>query len=159
MTYQDFRQYVADANRYMQGSNEKVAKQFNLDQCEDFDFDLLSGKFWWSKGGTPKVEAKITVVGSVSGQTGSWLWSWANPSLQGVAMDEIKRVRAFGREQAIKKLTKPKWAATEADGWEMAAVSAKLLNGEAVYRCPLGNMFVFFVLYGLRDASSANWPA
>ena len=154
MTNQEFRQYVADANGSMQASNDKARKRFHLDRCEDFDFDLVAGQFWWSKGGAPKVEAKVTVVGSVSGPTGSWLWSWANPSLQGVAMDEIERVRVFGREQAIKKLTEPKWAATDADGWEMAAVSAKLLSGEAVYRCPLGNMFVFFVLHGLHEVSA-----
>ena len=100
------------------------------------------------------VEAQATVVGSVSMQTGSWLWSWANPSLHGVAMDEIQRVRTFGREQGIKKLTEPRWPATDADGWEMAAVSAKLLNGEVVYRCLLGEILVFFVLRGLHAISA-----
>jgi hypothetical protein len=122
---------------------------FQLDHCEDFGFDLVTGRFWWSKQGTSMVEAKATAVGSVSMQTGTWLWSWANPFLKEVAMDEIQRVRTFGREQGILKLTVPRWPADEADGWEMAAVSAKLLNGEIVYRCPMKDILVFFVLRGL----------
>src|SRR5690606_4865162 len=95
---------------------------FGIGQFERYDCDLPTGRFWWSDAGITKVEARLIIVGSISTESNTWLWGWANPHLDGVEMEDIERVKAFGEERGIEKLTERKWPADEIDGWEMTSV-------------------------------------
>jgi hypothetical protein len=96
------------------------------------------------------------MAGSISEITDTWLWAWANPSFEGCDIGEILRVREFGEIHRLQKLINPKWAADEADGWEMTAVSARLLRSEAAYRSPSINGCLFILLDRLRYEDVAD---
>lgn len=126
--------------------NNGLKDKYKLSSYERFDYDQRSGEFVFSDNGMAKVIAKFQVVGSVSSNESTWLWSWANAYILETACDQILRVREFGMENSIRKLVEPKWTAVEADGWEMAAVSAAILNAKGAYRCPnkSGALFVIY---------------
>jgi hypothetical protein len=46
-------------------------------------------------------------------------------------------VKEFGTQKQFEKLINPKWAADEADGWEMTAISAYILKAQGAYRAPV----------------------
>jgi hypothetical protein len=69
---------------------------------------------------------------------------------------EILRVREFGVQHNLPPLVNAKWPAHELDGWEMAAVSARLLDAEAAYRCPYEQGFLFLLLNGLRRVADVG---
>jgi hypothetical protein len=62
--------------------------------------------------------------------------------------DWNQQTGAYGEKHQYEKLTKPGWTADEADGWDMAAVTANILQSKGVYKAPdsSGNGFTFLVI-------------
>ena len=73
----------------------------------------------------------------------SWLWGWANPSIPDALKRDALRVREYGQQQEIARLTLEEWLGTEADAWSMAALACNLCGAQGVYRGPAGSAFVF----------------
>jgi hypothetical protein len=150
MTEEAFQNFIAEATDYLEARVADAQETFGIGRFKRYDCDLPTGRFWWSDGGVIQVEARLIVVGSISTESDTWLWSWANPHLVNVEMDDIERVKAFGEEHGIEKLTHEKWDADEVDGWEMTAVAARLLEAECSYRCPSANGFLYLLLTNLQ---------
>ena len=74
---------------------------------------------------------------------GSWLWSWANPSISDHLRRDALKVQEYGAKNKIKQLTEPTWPGEELDAWAMAALATKLCDAQGAYRGPEGNTFVF----------------
>jgi len=53
------------------------------------------------------------------------------------------KVRKYGEEHKIDRLTKSKWKGTEDDAWAMAALAVKLCEEQGAYRGPAGATYVF----------------
>lgn len=153
MNEAEFRELVSDATEYLNARIARAREEFGLDDFDHYDYDLAANRFWWSSAGVPQVEARIIVVGSLSNTSHTWLWSWANPHLDDVRSPDIERVRAYGVQHRISALTEPEWTAEEIDGWEMTAVSARLLESEATYRSPSPNVRLFLLLNDLKRVS------
>ena len=100
----------------------------------------------------PAVIAKVDFIGSVSTKTNTWLWSWANPSLLDTVRSRTTSIREVGDDRDFPHLTVPKWPAEEADGWDMAAVAAHVLDAQGVYRTPDDYGFTFLALSNMRFA-------
>jgi hypothetical protein len=153
MTNEAFQEFIAEATEYLKARVASAQQTFRIGQFERYDYDLPTARFWWSDAGITKVEARLIVVGSISTESNSWLWGWANPHLDGVEMEDIERVKAFGEEHGIERLIEHKWPADETDGWEMTSVAARLLEAESAYRSPSRSGFLYLLLTDLRYVS------
>jgi hypothetical protein len=150
MNEAEFRQLVGQATEYLRDRITYAREKFGIGEFERYDYDLHSGRFWWSDAGVPKVEAHIVIVGSISTKSNTWLWSWANSHLDDVRTPEIEQVREYGIQHGVLQLTEPKWPAEEIDGWEMTSISARLLESTAAYRSPASSGALFLLLSDLR---------
>jgi hypothetical protein len=56
------------------------------------------------------------------------------------------RVKEFGDENLIEKLSSPKWDASKEDAWEMTAISAYLLKAQGAYSFLSDDIRVYVVL-------------
>ena len=72
------------------------------------------------------------------------MWGWANPSIDQSLARDSARVRSYGEQHQIRRLTTPTWPATELDGWHMAALANRLCKSNGAFRGPAGTTFVFF---------------
>jgi hypothetical protein len=153
MTEQEYLVFERNAFQRLIGLNEQLKEKYKLSSYERFDYDQQSGEFVFSDKGVAKVVARFQIVGSVANEAKTWLWSWANASILETACDQIHRVRDFGYTNSIRKLTERKWTAVEADGWEMAAVSAAIIDAKGAYLCPGKSGPVFVVFTDIRFAS------
>lgn len=88
--------------------------------------------------------APAQIIGSFDSRAGDWLWGWANESLDASLTQDSSRVREYGTQHQIRRLTMTSWPATEIDGWHMAALANRLCESNGVYRGPAGSTFVFF---------------
>lgn len=149
MTEQEYGLFAEDARQKLGDLNERLEVAFNIGHYERWDYQQESGEFVFSHQGTPKVAAQVQVVGSYS-TAKTWLWSWANASIMESARQRISEVRDFGIKEGIAKLTEPKWAAEESDGWEMAAVATKLLGAKGAYRAPVRAGFLFVIFTDVK---------
>jgi hypothetical protein len=111
------------------------ATRWSLDQSRG---DLL---FTFDDGVVATCPAQI--VGSFDGTDGSWLWAWANPSIADSLKRDSLRVRDYGQQRQIVRLTSAEWSCSEAEAWRMAALACKLCEAQGVYRGPAGTAFVF----------------
>ncbi len=138
--------FLSNAISDLQAKQDLIEQRFNLSQHERWDWDQETGHIVFSNAGVPALVARIQFVGSVSTLSNTWLWSWANPSVEAKMADEMLAVRTFGEAETFANLTVPKWPADEVDGWEMTAVAAKMLDAQGAYRTNDDNGFTFMLL-------------
>jgi hypothetical protein len=145
MTYLEYETFLRESTDYLRARIEGAKAQFGIGYLPRYEYDLFRGEIWWSEVGEPKIRGRVTVVGTISTKSNTWLWSWANPHFSNVILGDIDKVRKFGSAEAITKLTEEKWEAEEVDGWEMTAIAARLLEAEGAYRPPNDNGFLFLL--------------
>lgn len=111
------------------------SKRWDLDQSKG---DLI---FTFDDGIVATCPAQI--IGSFDSATSSWLWAWANPSAKDSLTRDSLKVRSYGEEHKIARLTTEEWQGTEDDAWKMTALACKLCGAEGAYRGPAGTTYVF----------------
>ncbi|MCX6952424.1 MAG: hypothetical protein NTV51_09700 [Verrucomicrobia bacterium] len=156
MTYPEYEAFLAESTAYLKARIENAKAQFGIGEFPRFEYDLYRGEIWWSEADDPKVRARVTVVGSISTKTNTWLWSWGNPHFSDIILGDIDKVRAFGEAEAVTKLYERKWAAEEVDGWEMTAIAARLLEAQGAYRPPSQSGFLFLLYDRLEPIPAAE---
>jgi hypothetical protein len=156
MSYLEFERFLSESTAYLKARIETAKAQFGIETFVRYECDLFRGEIWWSAVDAPKVWGRVTVVGTISTKSSTWLWSWANPHFANVTLGDIERVRLLGEAEAITKLTEKKWAAEEVDGWEMTAIAARLLEAQGAYRSPSENGFLFLLYDRLEQIPAAE---
>ena len=146
MDYTDFEKLIEQSAEYLRACNERASRQFGIGDYARYEYDLFQNEIWWSDTSGPKVRGKLTIVGSFSSKSETWLWAWANPHFKDVEIGPIDRVREFGEREELAKLTESKWDADEVDGWEMTSISGRLLEAQGAYRS-LSESGGLFMLY------------
>jgi hypothetical protein len=152
----DFVELVSAAHAYATARQDILRREFALDSWPRWDWDQETGQLVFSAGGEPRVVADVQFVGSVSTESGTWLWSWANPHLAAPLSRDVREVRLLGEARGIAQLTTPKWPADETDGWEMTSITAYVLQAKGVYRTRGDNGFTFMVMTSIRWADDAR---
>jgi hypothetical protein len=114
-----------------------------------YQWSLEEAQIVFSCGGGT-VAADLCVLGSVSECEGTFLWAWANAAIPPLARRGLDEVRAFGEANALELLSKPEWPGTRAQGLEMAAVAARLLDAAGVWAESAADVTLFFALFHFR---------
>ncbi|HLY08365.1 MAG TPA: hypothetical protein VKW04_03560 [Planctomycetota bacterium] len=153
MSEKEFQDYLRQSNWQMRAQIDQNQKDFQLGSYLRFDWDPWRGELVFSSGGTPKVVARIQIVGSLSTKSNSWVWAWATPGLFDAVRKAVLQTKRFGEERGIISLITPKWAAKESDAWEMTAITARLSDAKGAYKCPSPDGFTFMVFTDLRSVS------
>jgi len=126
--------------RIQTGSHQRV---WRLGESERWDFSQDTGELVFTFPDMV-VRAPAQIVGSFDSRAESWMWAWANSSISDSLTRDSIRVREYGEQHHIRRLTTGTWPAEEADGWRMAALTNRLCESNGVYRGPAGTTFVFF---------------
>lgn len=134
----------------LEGSMEGLRLQTNAHQStwrfgnsERWDFSQDTGELVFTFPDMI-VRAPAQVIGSFDSREGSWRWAWANASIATSLARNSVRVREYGEQHRIRRLTAETWLGEEMDGWHMAALANRLCQSNGVYRGPAGATFVFF---------------
>lgn len=138
------------SNEYTQARQQELEASFQFSDFDHWDIDQEKGELIFSKKGVPIRVAKFQFVGSYSDRSKTWLWSWANSSILPSLSKDIETVKAYGEKHGFKKLSERKWEATQADGWQMTAISNYLLKGKGVYRPPFAQGATFVVITDIK---------
>src|SRR5262245_12651966 len=145
----DWGAWSREAVRLMQERNAAWLRDHGLQQDAPYEWSLGDAQLvFGSTAGD--VVADICVLGSVSRSEGTFLWAWANEAIPPQARRGLEQVRAFGESNRLALLTKPEWPGAVADGLEMAAVAARVLDAAGVWVAPTGDVTLFFALSRFR---------
>jgi len=148
----DFLKLVASATDYLRKCQDELSSEFNLWKLPRYDWSQDTRQLVFSEAGQPRVIADVQFVGSISTRSDTWLWSWANDSVDGPLTVAASEVRRYGEEHGLEPLTARTWHAHEADGWEMTSVTALLNSAKGAYRTPKEAGFTYMVLTDVRWA-------
>jgi hypothetical protein len=151
-THRELAELLERAVEYAEVRQNAVAQQFRLSDHERYDWHQDPAQLVFSNHGVAAVVADVQFVGSVSTRSNTWLWSWANESLVESARESIRQVRSYGEDRGLMKLACAYWEAEEEDGWQMAAVSAFLLQAKGIYRSPDEHGYTFLVMTDVKWA-------
>lgn len=150
---EQFVDLVTKAHNYLTARQDELRKNYRINDWPRWDWDQGDRQLIFSESGIPKVIADIQFVGSISTETDTWLWGWANPHYEAEMSLDIREVQQFGEAHGIAQLTTPKWAADETDGWEMTSISAYILQARGAYRTPRDQGgFTYMIFTAIRWA-------
>lgn len=95
------------------------------------------------------------LLGSASAASVTWLWAWANPSVDAALTQRVEEARAIGEARGIPLLTDEGFPLGDlAVGHLVALAVSALLDADAYYRCPYagGEAFVLLEAPATREA-------
>jgi hypothetical protein len=118
-------------------------KAWGLDRISGWDLSQDSGDLVFSLADGLKATAPAQIIGTYDSEDHTWLWAWANSSIEDKLKADALKVRKYGGEHQIDKLTQRKWTGTEDDAWAMVALAVKLCGRQGAYRGPAGPTKVF----------------
>ncbi len=142
---------IADCNEALHQKQALLETNFSISKHKHWDYDQATKLLAFSNDGVLAVTAEIELIGSLSTQSNTWLWAWANFNMLPNIRTRIKAVRNFGEEKRYPRLTVPKWSADEFDGWEMSGIATHILDAHGVYRVPSENGFLFMAITDIRN--------
>lgn len=145
-----FEALIETAQTCLRACQAELGEEYRLWHWSRYDWHQETRQLIFSEGGVAKVTADIQFVGSISTESDTWLWSWANDSVDPQLSASMIKVRDYGKEHGFTQLTGKKWHAHEVDGWEMTAVAAFLLKARGAYRSPKENGLTFMVMTDVR---------
>jgi hypothetical protein len=153
MSEQEYQHYLRHSKWSMRTKIDENEKEFGLGTFPRFDWDQWRGELVFSRGGVPQVVARIQVVGTWTSKPNLWLWSWANPGLLESLRKFAVRAKEFGALHGVLRLIKGRWAAQEADAWEMTALTFQVNEAKGAFRCPGPNGVTFMAFTDIRTVS------
>jgi len=114
-----------------------------LDKLQRWDLVQAQGDIVFTLPDKMKAVAPAQIIGTYNTEDHTWLWAWANSSIDEKLQADALKLRKFGEEHHIEQLTTAKWVGTEEDAWAMAALAVKLFERQGAYRGPSGATHVF----------------
>lgn len=156
-----YNKLLNDCVTEVERKNQKLADEFGLGSFERWDIDQEIGELAFSDGGITKLVCSVTLLGSFSDSSETWMWGWANPSLLEPLTRDTNALREYGEQNEIEDLVGEKVSATEGEAWALSALSCRILDGLGLYRGPTGNGFVVMMLKDIKrsEQNAAGQPA
>jgi hypothetical protein len=146
-----FEDLVATSQRYLVECQERLQQEYLLGSWPRYDWSQVTRQLVFSDGGQPKVLADVLFVGSISIESGTWLWAWHNDSITVEPREAVSTLRGYGKMHGLPHLTTAQWPADEIDGWEMTSIAAFLLQAKGAYRSPDEHGYLFMIM------TAVNW--
>src|SRR3990167_8563773 len=141
-----FHELIRSSFEYIEPKQKHFLEKYKVGEHERWDWYQEAGKLIFTHKGEPQVEADVHFSGTFSSKSETWMWAWANESLDEKIKASSRNVKVMGEELGLKQLVAGRWPATEVDGWEMTSVLAKNLNAIGVYRTPSDDGFTYMVV-------------
>jgi hypothetical protein len=145
MDSKQFTDLLKKSREYLMEQQEIITKKYELNDYERMDFEQESGKMIFSIKGDRQVTMSFKVVGSISDQSNTWMWSWDNPYLLENVTEAMFKVKEYGEKNGYEKLIIPKWPGNDDDGWEMTAIAAYILKAKGAFSFLSDEMLVFVI--------------
>lgn len=149
-----FNALLNEALAEMNALNQRAIEHHGFGTFDRWDLTQEEGILRFSdEAGRVRISSPVTLAGTYSLNTHSFMWGWANKSLLPHLTADLARVRNFGTENSYTDLTASTLQCNEAEAWAMAAIALKIIGGEGVYRGPSGSGYTFIIM---KDITSGE---
>lgn len=126
----------------LQAKNQFHCDTWKLDEA-DWSVDQTQGSIIFHVPDNIMVTAPVQIIGTYDQNKGSWMWSWANSSIEtSLAQDSIA-VKAYGERNDNALLTARVSQIEEYDAWQLTALACELNTQQGCYRGVVGHTLIY----------------
>jgi hypothetical protein len=137
-----------DATAKLDAKRRVLEERFGLARHERYEVDIEQEEIVFSTGGSARVRARATLIGTVSLATRTWAWGGYSKSVPERARRESAALADSILERDMWELSMPAFAVDEPTAWAVAAIVCDRAGGEGVH-CSRTDAGLIFLL--LRD--------
>ena len=147
----EYQALMLAATEFARSQNAVTWNKWSLEALPRFNWNQDRGCISFSGSGR-MVSADIQFLGSWSERARTWMWAWANESIEEKMKREVAEVRSFGTTKDLAELTEAVIEGPIEMAWELASLSCYILRSDMVYRAPDSNTpeFTFLSLRNFR---------
>jgi hypothetical protein len=128
-------------------SHDRMWKLSEADWSVDQDLGEI---VFHSEAANMVVTAPVQILGSLNTQDGTWLWGWANSSIEPALQRNALAMREYGERHGIEELTTRKFECDADKAWRFTALAVRLFGAQGGYRGPAGPTLVFMIFGEVR---------
>jgi hypothetical protein len=139
----DFAKLQKISNDELKLKTDAHRAAWGIDRSQRWDLNQDDGQLVFSFADGIKATAPAQIIGTYNTDDHTWLWAWDNPSIEDKLKSDALKLRKYGEEHHIDRLTQRKWVGTEDDAWAMLALAVNLCSEQGGYRGPAGATHVF----------------
>ncbi len=126
----------------LQAKNQFHCDSWKLDEA-DWSVDQDEGTIIFHAPDNIVATAPVQIVGTYDQNQGSWMWGWANSSIEAKLTQDAVAVKAYGERSNNSLLTRRISHIEEYDAWQLTALASELRNQQGAYRGIAGNTLIF----------------
>ncbi|MCP2314483.1 DUF6882 domain-containing protein [Kitasatospora paracochleata] len=126
-----------------------MVERYSLSGDVQYAWSMDDARMTWSRGGQVFLTGRITMIGSVSLDRGTWLWAWANDSLPRAVVGDIEEVRRFGEAGGFPVLPWQGFDYHPELVAEARMVAASVLDADGLWAESTDGMQFHFLLHDL----------
>lgn len=130
---------------WLSNRNIALARDRGIGLERDYAYDQETGRLVLKFGGRKTLAAHGQILGSFDPRDGSFMWSWANPSIQPELTQDAARLKAEGERLGVAALTTPVQTVAFDDLLPLLALAAQNGGADGVYRCMVNGSTSLFV--------------
>jgi len=123
-------------------------KVWGFGKFDRWDLDQDVGDLIFSNADGTRAVCPAQIIGSYNAEDHTWLWSWGNSSINEKLTKDAQKLKAYGEEHHIERLTTRKWVGTKDDAWAMAALAVKICNEQGAYAPSISEQTTGFIVFG-----------
>jgi len=147
-----FEALAAVAREELAFKTKAHANMWGFGNDQEWGFDQDEGVIWWKFDSGQEVRAPAEIVGSFDPVSNSWLWAWANSSLDQDTTKIAKNTYNYGKQNSLEALTTSKISGDLDESWTFAAIAMHLSAQQGVYRAATDGPYVFIAFGHVKIA-------
>jgi hypothetical protein len=136
---------LREASVWLTNANIALARNYGVGLEETFAFDQDEGKLELLFADGRKLLASAQLIGSFDPRDRSFMWAWANPSVEPRLVKAAEAARGEGERLGATALTTPTQNARFDDLVLLAAFVAMRSGAQGLYRCIVNNSTSLFM--------------
>lgn len=152
MNYADFKDETVEKFQIIQ---EEFLEEYNLYSYTSWFYNQSTELLTLSKD-EEEINFKYIPIGTFSLNTKTWMWAWQNQHSAEKSKSTTIKVKSFGVLKGYEQLSEGYYNADEYTGWELVAISHKVLGGLGGYRVVTGHHEIYFLLAEIIDNETAK---
>ena len=142
MTY---RAFVKQCARDFEKVQKKFIRDYRMGTHDRWFYEQDISTITFSRGDTER-HFRYLSLGTYSHRSGTWMWSWRNPTTVEPNKWETLKIKRYGERKGFHRLREGQFLVREDEGLEFVAIAHKLLGGLGSYQVPAGNVTGYLLI-------------
>lgn len=133
MTNEQFESYLDMCYDKLESKQQKFISDYNIDNFNEYWYDQDQCILQFKNNGQVLLEFSVVFIGSWSGKSNSWMWSWANENMTDYARSKSSCLKDLQKITGSDVFINPLFECNQEMAHELAAFSIEYLDAEGMY--------------------------